>query len=65
VVSNLHRPLRDDDVARWLKAKRDIPEMYGNYDYYYALDGLLNEYRARADHGLTLDDDISQLEGRW
>ena len=55
------QPMRDDPVAQWLKRKRDIPEMFGNSDFYWAIDGLLDEYRARADYGLTLDADLSEL----
>lgn len=58
-----HRPRRDDDVARWLKGRRD-KHVNGDGDelpYYWAIDSLLDEYRARADYGLTLDDDITQL----
>jgi hypothetical protein len=56
-----HHPRRDDDVARWLKAKRD--ESFGAA--YLIIDSLLDEYRARADYGFTLDHDMSELEGRW
>lgn len=58
-----HQPRRDDDVARWLKAKRD--EQNRRHDEWFAIDAILDEYRARADYGLTLDDDMSELEGRW
>jgi hypothetical protein len=59
-----HHPMRDDDVAKWLKAKRDE---YGPLQQrqWRVLDGLLDEYRARADYGFTLDHDMSELEGRW
>src|SRR5690242_5801699 len=55
-----HQPRRDDDVARWLKNLRDN---YGPLQgrQWRVLDGVLDEYRARADYGLTLDDDLSQL----
>jgi hypothetical protein len=58
-----HHPMRDDDVAKWLKAKRDS---WGENSFSYtAIDELLDEYRARADYGFTLDHDMSELEGRW
>ena len=58
-----HQPMRDDDVARWLKAKRDENRPQGFF--WTAIDHLLDEYRARADYGFTLDHDMSELEGRW
>jgi len=57
------RPQRDDAVAKWLQRKRDIPEMFSNSDYYWAIDGLLDEYRTRADYGLSLESDMSELPG--
>ena len=62
-VSIPHQPKRDDDVARWLKATRDGSSRNGRYANiaYHVLNDLLDEYRARADYGLTLDDDLSQL----
>jgi hypothetical protein len=58
-----HQPMRDDDVARWLKAKRD-EDGYKSTTY-WEINELLDEYRARADYGFTLDHDMSELEGRW
>lgn len=55
------QPMRDDPVARWLKAKRDDPSMYGNMDFYWGVDAMLDEYRTRADFGLSLEADITQL----
>lgn len=62
------QPKRDDDVARWLKAKRDefSHDMWDSENLfdrtvYVAIDAMLDEYRARADYGLTLDDDLSEL----
>lgn len=64
VVEPAHQPMRDDDVAKWLKAKRD--ELISDLgDGYWVIDQLLDEYRARADYGFTLDHDMSELEGRW
>jgi hypothetical protein len=62
-----HQPKRDDDVARWLKARRDeyITDSPGGLTSWHALDALLDEYRARADYGFDLDHDMSELEGRW
>ena len=64
VVHLPHQPRRNDDVAKWLKAKRD--ELAGEQDdWYWVIDRMLDEYRARADYGFTLDHDMSELEGRW
>ena len=61
-----HQPRRDDDVAKWLKAKRDEYAWDGEkLAQWRVIDLLLDEYRARADYGFTLDHDISHLEGRW
>lgn len=61
-----HQPMRDDDVAKWLKAKRDEYVWDGTQlAGYRIIDLLLEEYRARADYGFTLDHDMSELEGRW
>jgi hypothetical protein len=54
-----HQPRRDDDVAKWLKAKRD-EDGYKSTTY-WEIDTLLDEYRARADYGLTLDAPLSEL----
>lgn len=58
-----HQPRRDDDVARWLKCHRDKHKdpCGDELPYYWPIDDLLDEYRARADYGLTLDDDLSGL----
>jgi len=59
------RPRRDDAVARWLKKIRDEyqPSPFDSRESgaYWAIDGLLDEYRARADYGLTLGADLSEL----
>jgi hypothetical protein len=64
-VSIPHQPKREDDVARWLKRIRDEyqPNPFDSRESgaYWAIDGILDEYRARADYGLTLDDDLSEL----
>ena len=54
------RPMRDDPVAEWLKAKRDACAIPINIAGFSAIDDILDEYRARADYGLTLDADISE-----
>jgi hypothetical protein len=60
-----HQPNRDCDVARWLKAKRDAHFAKFENEAYWAIDELLDEYRARADYGLTLDDPLSELPDGW
>ena len=66
VVEPAHQPMRDDDVAKWLKAKRDEYIWDGErLVQWFVIDLLLDEYRARADYGFTLDHDMSELEGRW
>lgn len=62
-VSLPHQPKRGDDVARWLKRLRDSHNRYS--EDWPAIDDILEEYRARADYGFTLDEDMSHLEGRW
>ena len=58
-----HHPERDDDVARWIKSVRDRFRWGARNRTvsFNVLDDLLDEYRARADYGLTLDDDITQF----
>jgi hypothetical protein len=58
-----HQPNRDCDVARWLKAKRDAQGRRS--EEWWAIDEILDEYRARADYGLTLDDPLSELPDGW
>ena len=62
-VSIPHQPKRDDDVARWLRQVRDSYGNHGRFgtNAHRVIDDLLDEYRARADYGLTLDDNITQL----
>ena len=67
-ISVPHQPKRDDDVARWLKTLRDVYDPRGGVierSSYQMIDAILDEYRARADYGLTLDDDLSQLPDGW
>ena len=60
-----HQPTRDDDVAKWLKAKRDEHFSKFENESYWVIDELLDEYRARADYGLSLDADLSELPEGW
>lgn len=60
--SKRHTPRRDDDVAEWLKRKRDdlspVQMMTGGGEItspvWRAVDDLLNRYRECADYGLSL-----------
>lgn len=68
LMSEAYRPRRGDDVARWLKRQRDRyahdawdSENYHDLLTHNAFDEALDEYRARADYGLTLDADLSEL----
>ncbi len=57
---DVHRPHRDDEIARWLKAKRDAEkDCWGETEHYRSFDLLLDEYRLRADTGLLLHEDIA------
>lgn len=55
-----HMPMRGDGFARWLKAWRDKygPDIY--HSVYGALDEMLEEYRLRADQGLSLEEDFER-----
>ncbi len=55
-----HQPHRHDEVACWLKTKRD--EFHSHVLGWSILDGLLDEYRLRADYGKSLSDDIEDCE---
>lgn len=60
------KPLRDDHVARWLKAVRDTYQA-GSMAW-FALDNALENYRLHADTGTYLDespyeDDDDPLDG--
>lgn len=54
---NYYPPTRDDDVAVWLKAKRDERNESGDYNAWCVIDQLLDEYRLRADCGYDLTGD--------
>jgi len=62
-------PHRDDEVAAWLRAKRDeVKQQHPGYDSrgavrYDAIDYLLDEWKLRADLGLRLANEIP--EGLW
>jgi hypothetical protein len=51
-------PHRDDVVAAWLKARRGADPDRSNWASYDAIDALLDEYRLRADLGLSLTAEI-------
>ena len=54
-----HQPKRGDDVETWLKKWRD--DAFAEFDtVYWTIDAMLDEYRLRADTGLTLDRPISE-----
>lgn len=56
------KPAREDDVTAWLKRWRDrfpkfeeCPEVDIAYD---VIDGMLDDYRARADYGISLNGEL-------
>lgn len=51
-----HEPRRDDDVAEWLKEKRDAHRPHS--EGWEWMDWILDEYRLRADLGKNLTDDL-------
>lgn len=53
------QPKRDDAVATWLKRHRDAQEDAPAITY-LLLDNMLDEYRLRADTGVTLDKDLDE-----
>lgn len=58
------QPKRDDEIAAWLKRKRDTyeaPEIAGKDPEWLAIDRILDEYRARADYGKSLTDSLDGL----
>lgn len=52
------QPHRGDAVATWLKAHRDATGKSEECNIWYALDGILDEYREHADFGTPLDEEI-------
>lgn len=57
-----HRPHRGSDVEAWLKRRRDEWVPRGS-EVHRALDGLLDEYRRRADYGLPLNASLEGTDG--
>jgi hypothetical protein len=57
-----HRPRRGSDVEAWLKRRRDEWVPRGS-EVHRALDGLLDEYRRRADYALPLDAPLEGTDG--
>lgn len=55
-----HQCRRDDDVAAWLKRRRDEFEQGkgSEADYWDILDNLLDDYRLHADTGTPLDTEV-------
>jgi hypothetical protein len=51
-----HHPQRDDQVAAWIKDRRDA---HKNNDLWAALDVLLDEYRLAADTGWSLEEVVN------
>lgn len=54
-----HQPRRDDDVAVWLRRKRDVwdPDHPAEQANWAKIDHLLTVYCMKADYGLRLDQD--------
>lgn len=54
-------PIRDDAVAAWLKAQRDLHEdRYGRTPAWYVADHILETYRLHADTGTPLDEHVCE-----
>jgi hypothetical protein len=54
-----HVPHRGDDVAEWVKRRRDEYAQHGaSSDEWTALDDLLDDYRLHADTGTPLSEDV-------
>lgn len=51
-----HHPMRDDAVARWIKCWRNSLDQ----QEWYVLDHLLDDYRAHADYGLDLHEEVPE-----
>ena len=54
-----HRPMRGSDVEAWLKRRRDVYDGQAGGEetsLWMELDSLIDDYRRRADFGLTLND---------
>lgn len=58
-----HQPKRGDDVEAWIKRARDELGPTDNNAYYhpwFALDQLLDDYRAHADTGTPLSEEVRE-----
>lgn len=49
----VHKPMRGDEIAEWLRQYRDTYDRYTRE--WYALDNALDNYRLHADMGLPLN----------
>jgi hypothetical protein len=61
----MNQPMRDDDVARWLKRRRDENKRNGvlaEVCAWVAIDDLLEDYREHADTGTPLDAEVNNHE---
>jgi DNA polymerase-3 subunit epsilon len=57
----VHQPRRGDAVEQWLKARRDEhADKYGRVPAWWALDGLLDNYRLHADTGTPLGQHVCE-----
>lgn len=65
-----HYPHRDDQVAAWIKDRRDAfchpetgtPMKVDQYKAFEVLDNLLEEYRLAADTGMSLENVVNEEE---
>lgn len=55
-----YQPKRNDEVATWIKAKRDE---HGPGWRWGELDNLLDDYRLHADTGTPLTSDVDEMGG--
>lgn len=53
-----YRARRDDDVARWLKTRRD--SVRSGTPAWYVIDNLLGDYRCHADTGTALGSETGE-----
>ena len=57
-----HLPRRGSDVEAWLRQQREACASWGDRQGFLLLDNLLDQYRLRADLGLTLAEEIETEE---
>lgn len=57
-----HLPRRGSDVEAWIRREREACDTWGDRQGWLLLDGLLDQYRLRADLGLTLTEEIETEE---